>query len=132
MTLRPAFVAAAAAIVGVAFGYLGNEFKRDCFNREIHMAGVSLQFFYVGALDSLATLSAAWLADLLHCKHQPKENTMKYNPGHIDLSGLPRAIDFDAQVARNREIILALPENNEEVNFLKVVEAFDKLTIIGD
>ena len=57
---------------------------------------------------------------------------MKYNPGHIDLSGLPRAIDFEAQVARNREIILALPENNEEVNFLKVVEAFDKLTIIGD
>ena len=57
---------------------------------------------------------------------------MKYNPGHIDLSGLPRAIDFDAQVARNREIIMALPENNEEVNFLKVVEAFDKLTIIGD
>ena len=35
---------------------------------------------------------------------------MKYNPGHIDLSGLPRAIDFDAQVARNREIIKALPE----------------------
>ena len=57
---------------------------------------------------------------------------MKYNPGHIDLSGLPCAIDFEAQVARNREIILALPENNEEVNFLKVVEAFDKLTIIGD
>lgn len=57
---------------------------------------------------------------------------MKYNPGHIDLSGLPRAIDFEAQVARNREIILALPENNEEVNFLKVVEAFDKLTIIAD
>ena len=57
---------------------------------------------------------------------------MKYNPGHIDLSGLPRAIDFEAQVARNREIILALPESNEEVNFLKVVEAFDKLTIIGD
>ena len=57
---------------------------------------------------------------------------MKHNPGHIDLSGLPRAIDFEAQVARNREIILALPENNEEVNFLKVVEAFDKLTIIGD
>ena len=57
---------------------------------------------------------------------------MKYNPGHIDLSGLPRAIDFEAQVARNREIILALPENNEEVNILKVVEAFDKLTIIGD
>ena len=53
MTLRPAFVAATAAIVGVAaFGYLGNEFKRDCFNREIHMAGVSLQFFSgVGALD---------------------------------------------------------------------------------
>ena len=57
---------------------------------------------------------------------------MKYNPGHIDLSGLPRAIDFEAQVARNREIILALPENNEEVNFLKVMEAFDKLTIIAD
>ena len=35
---------------------------------------------------------------------------MKYNPGHIDLSGLPRAIDFEAQVARNREIIQALPE----------------------
>ena len=30
---------------------------------------------------------------------------MNYNPGHIDLSGLPRAIDFEAQVARNREII---------------------------
>ena len=57
---------------------------------------------------------------------------MKYNPGHIDLSGLPRAIDFEAQVARNREIIMALPENNEEVNFLEVVEAFDKLTIIAD
>ena len=35
---------------------------------------------------------------------------MRYNPGHIDLSGLPRAIDFEAQVARNREIIQALPE----------------------
>ena len=34
---------------------------------------------------------------------------MNYNPGHIDLSGLPRAIDFEAQVARNREIIQALP-----------------------
>ena len=61
-----------------------------------------------------------------------KEETMKYNPGHIDLSGLPRAIDFEAQVARNREIIMALPENNEEVNFLEVMEAFDKLTIIAD
>lgn len=43
---------------------------------------------------------------------------MKYNPGHIDLSGLPRAIDFEAQVARNREIIQALPsplQNDEEV-----------------
>ena len=38
---------------------------------------------------------------------------MKYNPGHIDLSGLPRAIDFEAQVARNREIIKALPENGK-------------------
>ena len=33
---------------------------------------------------------------------------MRYNPGHIDLSGLPRAIDFEAQVARNREIIMVL------------------------
>ena len=57
---------------------------------------------------------------------------MKYNPGHIDLSGLPRAIDFEAQVARNREIILALPENNEEVNFLKVFELFEKLSIVKD
>ena len=39
---------------------------------------------------------------------------MNYNPGHIDLSGLPRAIDFDAQVARNREIIKALPEHTQE------------------
>ena len=40
---------------------------------------------------------------------------MKYNPGHIDLSGLPRAIDFEAQVARNREIIKALPEPTKSV-----------------
>ena len=40
---------------------------------------------------------------------------MRYNPGHIDLSGLPRAIDFEAQVARNREIIMALPEPTESV-----------------
>jgi hypothetical protein len=39
---------------------------------------------------------------------------MKYNPGHIDLSGLPRAIDFEAQVARNREIIQALPTKEEQ------------------
>ena len=39
---------------------------------------------------------------------------MKYNPGHIDLSGLPRAIDFEAQVARNREIIKALPVKKDE------------------
>tara|TARA_B100002051_G_C16528576_1_gene531497 strand:- start:598 stop:792 length:195 start_codon:yes stop_codon:yes gene_type:complete len=35
---------------------------------------------------------------------------MNINTRTIDLSGLPRAIDFDAQVARNREIIKALPE----------------------
>ena len=57
---------------------------------------------------------------------------MKYNPGHVDLSGLPRAIDFEAQVARNREIIKALPESNEEVNFLEVFEHFGNLTIISD
>ena len=50
---------------------------------------------------------------------------MKYNPGHIDLSGLPRAIDFDAQVARNREIIKALPEKREDFTFAEILEIVD-------
>ena len=65
---------------------------------------------------------------------------MKYNPGHIDLSGLPRAIDFDAQVARNREIIQALhtQEEYDEVKFVAEItgatlegnEAFEELVEI--
>ena len=34
---------------------------------------------------------------------------MNINTRTIELSGLPRAIDLEAQVARNREIIQALP-----------------------
>ena len=45
---------------------------------------------------------------------------MKYNPGHIDLSGLPRAIDFEAQVARNREIIQELP-TQEDIEFIGAI-----------
>ena len=50
---------------------------------------------------------------------------MNYNPGHIDLSGLPRAIDFEAQVARNREIIQALPLSPD----FQVVERYDGMVI---
>ena len=52
---------------------------------------------------------------------------MKYNPGHIDLSGLPRAIDFDAQVARNREIIKSLhtKEEYDEVKFVAEIAVGD-------
>ena len=64
MTLRPSVVAFAAAIAGVAaFGYLGSEFKRDCFNREIHMAGVDLVYFnnidfaISGAFDAVGCLA---------------------------------------------------------------------------
>ena len=42
---------------------------------------------------------------------------MNYNPGHIDLSGLPRAIDFDAQVARNREILRELPSYEDYLEY---------------
>ena len=58
---------------------------------------------------------------------------MNYNPGHIDLSGLPRAIDFEAQVARNREIIKALPEHTqEEYDELKIVAELAAATLGGD
>ena len=56
---------------------------------------------------------------------------MKYNPGHVDLSGLPRAIDFEAQVARNREIIQALP-TQEEFDELRMVAELCAATLGGD
>ena len=56
---------------------------------------------------------------------------MKYNPGHIDLSGLPRAIDFEAQVARNREIIQAL-HTQEEYDEVKFVAGITGATLGGN
>ena len=47
MTLRPSVVAFAAAIAGVAaFGYLGSEFKRNCVNSQLHMAGVAVAYWH--------------------------------------------------------------------------------------
>ena len=56
---------------------------------------------------------------------------MKYNPGHIDLSGLPRAIDFEAQVARNREIIQAL-HTQEEYDEARFVAKMTGATLGGN
>ena len=56
---------------------------------------------------------------------------MKYNPGHIDLSGLPRAIDFEAQVARNREIIKSL-HTQEEYDEVKFVAEITGATLDGN
>ena len=47
MTIRPVVKTAAVAIAAIAaFGYLGNEFKRDCVNRELHMAGVAVTYWH--------------------------------------------------------------------------------------
>ena len=53
---------------------------------------------------------------------------MNTNTRTIDLSGLPRAIDFDAQVARNREIIQELP-TLKELEEIELIAALNAITL---